>query len=66
MTKNRIPAHTTTFEGLVKLQIANGDEILKHQVEEGPSNALYTSKFSSQSLLVAIDRNKHAQITVLQ
>ena len=54
LAKNRIP-HTTTFEGLVKLQIANGDEILRHHVEQGPSNAQYTSKFSSQSLLVAID-----------
>ena len=53
LAKNRIP-HTTTFEGLVKLQIANGDEILRHHVEQGPSNAQYT-KFSSQSLLVAID-----------
>ena len=54
MAKNRIP-HTTTFEGLVQLQVANGEEILKQHIEQGPSNAQYTSKFSSQSLLVAID-----------
>ena len=53
MAKNRIPH--TTFEGLVKLQIANRDEILRHHVEQGPCNAQYTSKFSSHSLLVAID-----------
>ena len=54
LAKNRIP-HTTTFEGQVKLQVANGDEILRHHVEQGPSNAQYTLNFSSQSLLIAID-----------
>ena len=53
LAKNRIPL-MTTFEGLVKLQIANGDEILKHHVEQRP-NPQYTSKISSQSLLTAID-----------
>ena len=42
----------TTLEGLLKLQTANGDEILKCY---GPSNAQYTSKFLSQSLLTAVD-----------
>ena len=36
LAKNRIP-HTTTFEGLVQLQVANGDEILKQHIEQGPS-----------------------------
>lgn len=45
---------TTTFEGLVKLQIANGGEVLRYHIEKGPPKSQYTSKFSSQSLLVAI------------
>ncbi len=54
LTKSRIP-HTTTFEDIVGLQIANGDDLLKQHVEQGPSNAQYTSKFSSASLIEAID-----------
>ena len=54
LAKSRIP-HTTTFEELVQLQIANGDDLLKQHVEQGASNAQYTSKFSSVSLIEAID-----------
>ena len=54
LTKSRIP-HTTTFEDIIELQIANGDALLKQHVEQGPSNAQYTSKFSSVSLIEAID-----------
>ena len=54
LTKSRIP-HTTTFEEIIELQIANGDALLKQHVEHGPSNAQYTSKFSSVSLIEAID-----------
>ena len=54
LVKSRIP-HTTTFEELVQLQIANGDDLLKQHVEQGASNAQYTSKFSSVSLIEAID-----------
>ena len=54
LTKKRIP-HTTTFENIIELQIANGDELLKQHVEQGPSNAQYTSKFLSVSLIEAID-----------
>ena len=37
------------------MQIANGDDLLKQHVEQGASNAQYTSKFSSVSLIEAID-----------
>lgn len=53
LVKHRIP-HTTTFEDLVELQVANGDEILKQHVKDGPGNAQYTSKFSVTSLIEAI------------
>lgn len=54
LTKSRTP-HTTTFEDIIELQIANGDALLKQHAEQGPSNAQYTSKFSSVSLIEAID-----------
>ena len=54
LTKKRIP-HTTTFEDIIELQIANGDDLLKQHVEQGPSNAQYTSKFSSVSLIEVVD-----------
>ena len=54
LAKSHIP-HTTTFDELVQLQIANGDDLLKQHVEQGSSNAQYTSKFSSVSLIEAID-----------
>ncbi len=53
LAKNRLPL-TTTFDPLVQLQIANGDELLQH-VKEGPQNAQYTSKFSAVMLLEAIN-----------
>ena len=54
LAKNRLPL-TTTFDQVVQLQIANGDELLQQHVEEGPRNAQYTSKFSAVMLLEAID-----------
>ena len=42
---------TTTFDPLVQLQIANGDELLQQHVKEGPQNAQYTSKFSAVMLI---------------
>ena len=54
LTKSRIP-HTSTFKERVELQIANGDDLLKQHVEQGPSNAKYTSKFLSDTYL---DREK--------
>ena len=54
LTKCCIP-HTTTLEDIIELQIANGDALLKQHVEQEPSNAQYTSKFSSVSLIEAID-----------
>ena len=35
LTRSRIP-HTTTFEEIIELQIANGDALLKQHVEQGP------------------------------
>ena len=43
LAKNRLSL-TTTFEKLVQLQIANGDEVLQQHVEEGAHDQ-YTSKF---------------------
>ena len=60
LVKHRIP-HTTTFEDLLALQIANGDIILKQHNLEAPGNAQYTSKFSVTNLIEStatwIDRN---------
>ena len=53
LVKHRIP-HTTTFEDLVELQVANGDEFLQKHIKDGPGNAQYTSKFSITSLIEAI------------
>ena len=54
LAKNCLPL-TTTFDPLVQLQIANGDEFLQQHVKEGPQNAQYTSKFSAVMLLEAIN-----------
>ena len=54
LAKNRLPL-TTTFDPLVQLQIANGDELLQQHVKERPQNAQYTSKFSAVMLLEAIN-----------
>ena len=54
LARNHI-SHTTTYQQLVDLQIANGDARLKEHKEHGPANAQYTSKFSSVALLEAID-----------
>lgn len=52
LTKHRIP-HTTTFQDLLALQVANGDQLLKKPLEEAPGNAQYTSTFSITSLIDA-------------
>ena len=54
LTKSRI-SHTITFEEIIELQIANRDALLKQHVEQGPANAQYISKFSSVSLIEAVD-----------
>lgn len=54
LVKHRIP-HTTTFQDLLALQVANGDQLLEQHLMEGPANAQYTSKFSVTSLIEAID-----------
>ena len=42
--KNRIP-HTTIYPHLIELQVANGDKVLQKHINQGPSNAQYTSSF---------------------
>ena len=42
---------TPVYPYLVQLQIASGYNILQQHVNEGPSNAQYTSKFSVASLI---------------
>ena len=54
LAKHRFP-YTTSFKDLIELQIENGDSLLK-QHTEGPSNAQYTSKFSSVSMIEAISK----------
>ena len=54
LAKNHIP-HSTTFKELIELQELNGDELHEKHLSEGPSNALYTSRFSARVLIEAID-----------
>ena len=54
LVKHHIP-HTTTFQDLLALQVANDDQLLAQHITEGPANAQYTSKFSMTSLIEAID-----------
>ena len=51
--KHRIP-HTTSFEGLIELQIQNGNEELRLHKEKCPSNATYLSKVSVAELFGSI------------
>ena len=53
LVKNRIP-HTTTFEGLITLQIDNGNQELR---EHNPSNATYLSKATTADLLSSISNH---------
>ena len=54
LAKNRIP-HTTVYLYLVNLQVANGDHLLEQHINQNPSNAQHTSKFSVTMLIEAID-----------
>ena len=54
LVKHRIP-HTYTFQDLLGLQVANGDQLLEQHIAESPANARYTSKFSVTSFIEAID-----------
>ena len=54
LTQNIIP-HTTVYPHLVQVQVASGDKLLKQDVNEGPSNGKYASKFSIASMFDAID-----------
>ena len=55
LVKNRIP-HTTIYPHLIELQIANGGKILQKHINQGPSNAQYTSSFSLRIFFEAIDK----------
>ena len=50
LVRHRIP-HTTIFEGIVELQIDNGNEQLKVHSQKSPSNATYLSKATTAELL---------------
>ena len=55
LAKHHIP-HTTTFEGLVTLQIENGDITLKVHTETSPRNATYESYSTIVELLTSISK----------
>ena len=54
LVKNRIP-HTTIYPHLIELQVANGDKVLQKHINQGSSNAQYTSSFSLRIFVEAID-----------
>ena len=54
LVKHRIP-HTTVYLDLIELLVANGDKILGQHLNECPGNAQYTSKFTVNKLVEAID-----------
>lgn len=54
MVKNKLP-HTTLYSSLIELQVLNGDTILEEHIKHNPANAQYTSKFSANMLLEALD-----------
>ena len=55
LVKHHIP-HTTTFEGLVTLQIENRDITLKVHTETFPGNATYESYSTIVELLTSISK----------
>ena len=55
LVKHHIP-HTTTFEGLITLQIENGDIKLKNHREKCPRNATYESYATVVDLLTSISK----------
>ena len=55
LVKHHIP-HTTTFEGLITLQIENGDMKLKAHRETCPRNATYESYSTTVELLASISK----------
>ena len=54
LVKNRIP-HTTIYPHMIELQVTNGDKVLQKHINQGPSNAQYTSSFSLRMFVQAID-----------
>ena len=55
LVEHHIP-HTTTFEGLITLQIENGDIKLKNHREKCPRNATYESYATVVDLLASISK----------
>ena len=53
LVRHRIP-HTINFEGIIELQIDNGNEQLKVHSQKSPSNATYLSKATTAELLRSI------------
>ena len=43
------------IQGLIELQVLNGNELQEKYLGEGPSNAQYTSRFIARVLLEAIE-----------
>ena len=54
LVQHRIP-HTTIYQPLFQLLVVNGDSILEQHIEQHPSNAQYTSKFSVAMMIDAMD-----------
>ena len=54
LVKHRIP-HTTVFPDLLEFLVENGDGVLGRHLNECPGNAQYTSKFSVNKLIEALD-----------
>ncbi len=54
LVKHRVP-HTTLYQPLIELLVANGDSVLEQHITQQPSNALYTSKFSVTMMIDAIN-----------
>ena len=53
LVKHHIP-HTTNFTDLIKLQVENGDELLKKHVDDCSGNATYLSKISIAEFIECI------------
>ena len=53
--KNTRITHATVFPDLIELLVANGGTLLEKHLRENPANAQYTSKFSTVTMIEAID-----------
>ena len=52
--KHHIP-HTTIYQDILTLQVANDNQLIEQHKPQGPATALYTSKFAVTSLIDATD-----------